>query len=601
MPYQEKLNSLNSAHTDTLRVYNNISRLRLITFCGAAAAFFLIFYLKNSLPGILALTSFFILFIMLIIKHEKISQKKDKQELLIQINTQSLERAQDKWITFKDTGEEFIDKDHPYSNDLDIFGKASLFQWINVCNTLAGRYFLKELLSNPYKSRDKIIKNQLAIKELASKLEWRQNFQAEGLKLKEEKGKAESIKHIIEDDRNFINNKLPILFLRSLPVFLLVSILLYTPLETIPKAIPFILFLFQIIISLVYQRKISKNFSLIAKYRAIIKLYNRLLNCIEQEHFDSQYLIDLKNKLKDKDNHSAHLQIKKLETLADLINLRHSSIHPVINFLTLWDIHCLISFAKWKRNSGKKLETWINTIAEFEALASLSIINHDNQEWTLPKISKKTNDYLLHAKNLGHPLIDKKNRVCNDFTSNQKGSITVITGSNMSGKSTFLRTIAFNLVLSYLGTATCATEFSCSIFKIYTSMRISDNLDKNISSFYAELLRIKMILEAASKNKKTLFLLDEVFRGTNSKDRILGAREVLKHLSTKNTTGFVSTHDIELSELETNQQLKIKNFHFKESYKNNKIYFDYKLRDNVCNTSDAIYLMKMVGIEINTN
>jgi DNA mismatch repair ATPase MutS len=228
-----------------------------------------------------------------------------------------------------------------------------------------------------------------------------------------------------------------------------------------------------------------------------------------------------------------------------------------------------------------------------EALASLSIIAFDNADWAQPEFI--TDKLAVNASELAHPLLPKS-RVSNDAQLGLPHSILLITGSNMSGKSTYLRTIGLNLVLAYAGAPVCAKSFSCSIMNIYTCMRISDNLEKNISSFYAEIIRIKKIVSAAKKGERVFFLMDEIFKGTNSFDRHLGAETLVNMLSRQNAVGLVSTHDLELGELEE-QNPKVKNYHFLEHYKNNEICFDYRLRPGVSTTRNAIYLMKLAGIE----
>ena len=204
----------------------------------------------------------------------------------------------------------------------------------------------------------------------------------------------------------------------------------------------------------------------------------------------------------------------------------------------------------------------------------------------------------MSAVDLGHPLLSEK-RVYNDVSIKDPSNILLITGSNMSGKSTFLRTIGINLILSYTGAPVCAKAFSASIMEIYTCMRISDNLEESISSFYAELIRIKMIVSASKEGKQIFFLLDEIFKGTNSLDRHTGAKILIKQLQSCGAVGLVSTHDLELGELEKESAEKVKNYHFREYYKNDEIHFDYKLRPGVSTTRNALYLIKMAGLDIN--
>ena len=276
------------------------------------------------------------------------------------------------------------------------------------------------------------------------------------------------------------------------------------------------------------------------------------------------------------------------------MGIRHSQLYLIINILLLWDYRCLAAIEKWRTDSGVYLEDWIAVLAELEALASLAIISYDHPDWTQPQLY---NDQpRLFASQIGHPLLSE-DRVSNDIGTMRKGQVYLITGSNMSGKSTLLRTVGINLVLAYAGAPVCAKEFHCSIFNIYTSMRIRDDLRSNISSFYAELLRIKKMIDAAKRGESVFFLLDEIFRGTNSRDRHAGARVLVKQLSDEGAVGFVSTHDVELGNL-ADENNKIKNYHFREEYIEGQLHFDYKLRSGISNTRNAVYLMKMAGITV---
>jgi DNA mismatch repair ATPase MutS len=230
----------------------------------------------------------------------------------------------------------------------------------------------------------------------------------------------------------------------------------------------------------------------------------------------------------------------------------------------------------------------------FEALASLAMISQLNPEWCFPEFKK--GHLILSADDMGHPLINSQQRVNNDLKLDNQ--IAVITGSNMSGKTTLLRTIGVNLVLAYAGAPVCARKFDCTIMDVFTSMRISDDLHSGISTFYAELLRIKMIIDFSKNEQDMIFLVDEVFRGTNSRDRVTGARNVLLNLNKPWAIGLISTHDYELCDLENDNSGRITNYYFIESYTEDQIKFDYLLKPGSCKTSNAKYLMKMAGIEI---
>ena len=261
----------------------------------------------------------------------------------------------------------------------------------------------------------------------------------------------------------------------------------------------------------------------------------------------------------------------------------------IINIAFMWDFRCITMLSKWKSKNGKYLKSWLEVIGEFEALSSFANIAFENESWCFPDLHEE--GMILKAENLGHPLLGQR-RVCNNITIKDKGSVLLITGSNMSGKSTFLRTVGINLVMSYCGAPVCASSFTASIMNVYSCMRVSDNLEKSISSFYAEILRIKMIVNASKGNNEIFFLLDEIFKGTNSIDRHLGASMLIKQLSKSGASGMVSTHDLELGDLEK-EMAKLSNYHFQEHYENGDLRFDYKLRRGISINRNAMHIIKM--------
>lgn len=319
-----------------------------------------------------------------------------------------------------------------------------------------------------------------------------------------------------------------------------------------------------------------------------------MLNLLEKEKYNSRHLRDLKNRLRNSKGQTACEQIRQLVKIVDAIANRHNMLYVFFNILFLLDYQFMFALEKWKEKSGSNLEDWLNIIGEFEALSSLAVLKHDYTEWTMPVLSGEMP--FFSAEEMGHPLLINS-CAANNLKFELSENILLITGSNMSGKSTLLRTAGINLVLAYAGTAVFAKQFTCSIMDIYTCMRINDNLEKNISSFYAELLRINMLVKAVEQGQTIFFLLDELFKGTNSIDRHTGAKALLKKLSKEKLLGLISTHDLELGDL-AKESNKIKNYHFQEYYVNDKICFDYKLRPGISKTRNAAYLMKIAGIEL---
>ncbi len=574
-----------------------ISLLRLLTFI-SGIGFTLFFYLRNayylSLSILIAAS---VIFVFLAIKHSKIKYNKIRCTVLCDLNENSLKRINNTWKDFSDSGEDFSDENHNYSKDLDIFGHSSLFQWINRCITYIGRRKLKATFSSPIYTIPEIHKRQEAIKELAKNIGWTQRFEAEAILSKNKNHNPEELFKWVEDKNEFFLKPLVIIIIRILPIITISLLLRPLFFANASYKIGLMFIALQIILLAIGFKEVGRNLDTIYKYKNTILIYNKLLIHIEKKNFKSEYLIKLKKQLVNQEGLTASFQIKKLVNLVTLISDRMNMYYIPINILTLWDYQCLINLQRFKKASGSYFKTWLEVIGEIEALNSLCTIAYEHRDWTIPTFD--TTAPIFKAKGLGHPLLGN-NRVANDVNIEPSQNVLLITGSNMSGKSTLLRTTGINLVLAYAGAPVCAEHFHCCIMDIYTCMRTSDNLEKNISSFYAELLRIKKLVTATESKTPIFFLLDEIFKGTNSIDRHTGAKVLVTKLSNENALGFVSTHDLELGDIEKTNK-KVRNFHLEEYYKDDKLYFDYKLRPGVSTTRNALYLMKMAGLQVPQN
>jgi hypothetical protein len=571
---------------------NIISNTRLASFLIAIIGAVAFYLMKQFIISGAVLIGFMFLFIYLIMLHEKLIMSKNYYVKLEEINGASIKRIKHDWKNFTDKGNEFYEKDHPYSSDLDIFGKGSLFQWINTAQTYLGRQRFSRSLTTEPKNAQEINIKQEAIEELSGKLAWRQRFSAESLM---SEGAAQDPEFLFQWAQNtnesFCSKKVTVCII-VLPIITVALIVLYS-LGFIPFYAPLAALAFQAIILKVYSTKVQEIFNTASRYKGNIKVFDKMLRLIELRKFDSKLLMQLKTQLANGDK-PAYSQVNQFYKIIDAISSRANMAYFIFNIVTLWDFHTLCMLEDWKKNSGKNMRQWLEVIGEFEMLSSLAVIHHDNPDWAIPVIAD--DKPMLSSKKLGHPLL-LQTRVCNDFQVGDSKNILLITGSNMSGKSTLLRTVGVNLVLAYAGAPVCATEFNCSIMDIYSCMRVNDNLEDNISSFYAEILRIKLIIDAVRNGKQVFFLLDEIFKGTNSVDRHTGARVLINMLNKQGATGIVSTHDLELGDMEKESKGRILNYHFREYYANNELSFDYKLRKGISTTKNAVYLMKMAGIE----
>lgn len=581
-----------------IRKYSSLSNListaRFITFLGIISIMYVIFKINYKTIYVIIEFILSILFISLVIYHNVVKDKLNFSKEILKINNKYLARIDGKWIGFDDIGEEFINKEHKYSLDLDIVGKKSLFQFVNIANTWNGRRILAKTLLEPQYDKSEIYLRQQAIKELGSKLDFCQEFEYLSSRHREKLQDPEKLINYAESKE------------RSIKSLKIKGLIHYLPIIVIPLSVAVIIFkikklyilvptliLFQ---TLLWMFGFSKNNEIlrpVGTFRYDLGTYLDILKLLEKEKFESKKLNDIKEVLFN-ENHSSILAIKELNKISEKINLKFNNalLYLVFNGLFLWDYECVFLLEDWKSKYGIEVKKWIEAIGEIESLMSLGVLVQINEGISFPTIDDSK--LKISAKDLGHPLINNKERITNDIE--LEDNIFIITGSNMSGKTTFLRTIGINLVLAYSGGPVYASKMSCSLLEIFTSMRVTDDLKNGISTFYAELLRIKDIINYANKNKNMVFLIDEIFRGTNSADRILGAKNVLANLDKLGAIGAITTHDLELCLLD--KYNRVKNYHFSEYYKDNKIYFDYKIRPGKSTTTNAKYLMKLVGIEI---
>jgi hypothetical protein len=535
------------------------------------------------------------LFIYMILLHEKLIRRIKYVSLLKKINEASLKRVRGEWHSFEDDGKDFVEDSHRYTGDLDIFGKNSLFQMISTAQTYGGRVQLKELLSGAVGAAEAVRERQEAVEELSSMMKWRQYFQAEGMHTSRKMNNPQELIAWGKEKNPFYRKPWVIALFRICPT---ITVLLVTAgfiMDLVPGYLPGIALLLQFALISCKVEARYRMFNIFENYDQDLRVYYRLLKLFEQQKFQSAGINRLKKAVKNPQGREAFRQMDKLSAIVDSMGNRRNLFYILFNTLTLWDFQNLIALERWKQEAGAYMEAWFEALGRVEALASLAVIAFENPHWAIPVIGEDK-AACLKAKGLGHPLLIG-NRVNNDVYMGEDRKVLLITGSNMSGKSTLLRTTGINLVLAYAGAPVCAAAFETVLMDICTCMRIKDNLEESISSFYAELLRIKKIVGEAESGKKVFYLLDEIFRGTNSQDRHIGARVLINKLSRTASIGLVSTHDLELCDLEK-QNPQIANYHFQEYYEEGTIHFDYMLRQGPSTTRNALHLMRLAGIEV---
>lgn len=574
--------------TKTKTKYNTISVLRLISI-----ALFLVlgyYYIKESNYLFLSLSAFFLIaFILLMRLHTQLLFQIKIKEALIAINTDETNYLENNKIPFEN-GEEFIDFHHPYAYDLDIFGQHSLFQNFNRTATFIGKKTLANqcltLLSN-----EQILLNQEAVKELSQKLNWRQDVLALAKISQDSKTKYESL--LIWSKCNstplskasvFISILSPILFLGFAVLYGITS-------NTVFLNVLSFIFVFNLAFLGRFMKRIQLEIAHSANIDTLISQYGLLLQKIEKEDFKSEKLIQLQKQLSYK-NEKASVHLKRLAGLfSSMDTIQNLFTGTIFNGTFLYNLHIFKSLIVWKNQHAQVLEDWLKVIGEFEMLNSLANVACNNPDFVFPELNA---NYEISFADLSHPLLSRKSRVGNDIDF-QPQSFMILTGSNMSGKSTFLRSLGVNMILAGMGAAVCSTKANVHPMPVLVSMRLSDSLSDSESYFFAEIKRLKQIMDEL-EHKPAFVLLDEILRGTNSDDKRNGTIEVIKKVIAKKALGAIATHDIEVCLTTNDFPDMLINKCFEVEIINNDLHFDFILRDGICKNKSATFLMKKIGV-----
>ncbi|WP_459926388.1 MutS-related protein [Flavobacterium covae] len=552
--------------------------------------FFSYNYFKNKDSFFLVLGLFSILlFFVLVNQHQKIKWKKKLHQKLILINNNEIQYLAGKSIPFEE-GTEYINSNHFCSFDLDLFGRKSLFQNLNRTATFVGKEKLANLLQGKL-SNEEIKENQDAIKELSQKIEWRQHLLALAQFSEDHQEKYENLIHWTnKKEKTFTSS---IVFIS----FLLPTAILLTSLATFFFQNAFFynltsaLFIVNLLITISQLKKIKKEIANSDKILQSIKSYTSILKVIEFEKFENLKLIALQSKLQ-KENQSAFQNSQKLFTIVTNINSVQNVLGAVfVNGFFLYHIHTLRKLYLWKNQFSKEIKTWLQIVGEFEALNSLANFSYNNSNFVFPEINT---DGEINFENIGHPLLESNKRICNTFVL-KANEFVILTGSNMAGKSTFLRTLGINMVLAGIGAPICSTKASVHPYDVIVSMRQSDSLSDGESYFFAEVKRLKQIVEKL-ENEVCFVLLDEILKGTNSDDKQNGTIEVIKKIISQKAIGCIATHDLEVCKMSETYKNQLFNKCFEVEIQNNELSFDYKLREGVCKNKSATFLMKKMGV-----
>lgn len=559
------------------------SMVRLAVFCLAVLGIYLVF---GNVKWIIALLlGAIVLFLFLVSRHSNLQYERDKILALIQINKVELDVLDYNFGQLPE-GEGYKDPKHYFSQDIDLFGRGSFYQYINRTTLQQGSETLADLLTE--NSIDDIHEKQEAIRELGQIPEWRQEFSAVASLTKAET-KTEMIVKWLEDHHPFVPramNYLPLLFSMAS-----VGIVTCYFLGFLPESVLISWLVIGLGISGIFTKKITKLASDAAKVQSTFEQYNKLLTIIEETKFKADFLLEKKQRIiaDGKKTSSILREFSKLLNNLD----RNNNIFYLIfgNGLFLSGLATSYHIEQWIKIHGHAVKEWFRIIAFFDAQNSLGNFAFNHFDYTFPILSD--GETILKATKAGHPLIRPEKCVLNDFQIGRE-QFLIITGANMAGKSTFLRTVSLQIVMANMGLPVCAQKTEYAPIKLITSMRTTDSLTDDESYFFSELKRLKFIVDEVQKDHYFI-VLDEILKGTNSTDKAKGSRKFVERLVASKSTGIIATHDLSLCEV-ANELKQIENHYFDAEIIDDELHFDYKFKEGICQNMNASFLLKKMEI-----
>lgn len=596
----ERYRGLVAAHEARSRL---ISNFRGLAFGACVIATgFAVFRSERELLGIIAATSG-LLFIVLVIVHARVIRREEDARRYLWVNEAAQKRITDAFRTLPDDGAPFVVPNHPYADDLDVVGPGSLFQKICVAHTRFGQKTLATWLLT-HAERDVILERQEFVREFSAKLDLRQTLEAESLLVAGAGSGRSAYKPPVDPEPllkwaegpvQLLNESLVVGAATVLPL-LSIGLFLASQAFGWPLLVWLIPAVLQAVLVLSRSAQTNQVFASVSSTEGAFVRYGGMLALLDS--------LDLPGKVVERlrasttaEGQSAARAMQDFRGRLSWFDLKHNGlVHPFINIVLLWDIHCTLALERWQKRFGKNVRAWFEAIGELEALSSLAGLAHDEPSFVYPIVHAQDAGFI--AEGLGHPLIAASKRVENDLGLPRPGTALLVTGSNMSGKSTLLRSMGLATVLALAGAPVCARRLELARFTLHTSMRVRDSLEAGVSHFYAELRKLKSVVAAAEGQHNVFFLLDEILHGTNSKERQLGARWIMSELLRLGAAGAVSTHDIELCQLPSDQMGQVQLVHLRENVEGGQMTFDFKLRQGPVTEGNALRLMRILGLNV---
>ena len=543
-------------------------------------------------------------FLALCVARDRLLQLSETYRRAVRYFESGLARLDGSWAGRGEPGTRYLDPAHPYAEDLDLFGKGSLFELLCSARTPMGQDRLAAWLLEPA-TPDRVRERQEAIAELAGRLELREDIAVlgenarEGVDTQALFAWAERAPLLEPSPFRIVSWGLTAFGVTAVIGFL-VGLLAEFGMFTLPQRTLAELELYFLSMLMVYtavllhfKKRTDRIIREIEEAGNDLSLIAGVVRRLEAERFTSPRLSRLRAEL-DAEGHPPSVQIAKLNRLIELVDSRRNLALRLISPLLMWDLHLSYSIESWRAVSGPALRRWLNAVGEIEAFSSLAGYYYEHPNDVFPEFTDESP--CLDAAAIGHPLLEESRVVRNDVRLGRDGRLLVVSGTNMSGKSTLLRTLGINTVLAQAGAPVRAKRFVLSPLSVAASIRVVDSLEDGISRFYAEILRLHQIVNMTTGRSAVFFLIDELLQGTNSHDRRIGAEALTRVLIERGAIGLITTHDLALADIPEKMGSQAANVHFEDRFEDGQIHFDYQLRRGVVQTSNAIELMRSLGL-----
>lgn len=529
-------------------------------------------------------------FVALLFVHARVLSRRDEAEARRAVHDRHLLRLQGRASELPPAGH--AEPEHPYAVDVDLVGASSLQQRLDVTHTARGEAILSAWLGRAA-APEVVRQRQAAVAELAPMREWRESLEALAGPPDQ---RLDAAPFLGFTKRTKLLSPALVALIHMMPLSVL-GLFVAAKLGALTEAAWTSMLGLQSVVAFAYKRQCTDAFQLVAARRGYAEAFQRLLVLVEQARFDSPLLRRLQERVR-VEGRPPSQYMARLDRWAGLAEFHTQfPVHFVVDLFTLWDLHVLHRLERWNADVGKGLEDAFEALGETEALASFAALLADDPNASMPELNDAR--VRFEAEGLAHPLLPPDRRIANDVSLPEaERAALVVTGSNMAGKSTLLRAVGLNLALALAGGPVIARRFVFSPVRLRASMRVDDSLQRGASYFHAELTKLRTVVADADAEPPIFFLLDELLRGTNARARHLGARAILEHLLSRGAVGLAATHDVALASLEEDTGGRVRNVHFTDVLLDDEMVFDYRLREGVVRTSNALRLLQLAGIDL---